>query len=163
MVGAGLLSRSLAALSAVDMGFAPERLLVLSTQVPIRNIEDAPRATAFYRDLLPEVRALPGVTAAAGVRGLPTAVISNGGYLLEGGPTFAQVGVRSPQAVFTVVTPEYFRTIGVPIRRGRDFTDGDRRGATMVAMINEALARASFAEKTPSAPASSAGSTAPSS
>ena len=149
VVGAGLLARSLAALSAVDMGFAPERLLVLSTQVPVRNIEDAPRATDFYRDLLPELRAIPGVTAAAGVRGIPTAVVSNGGYLLEGGPTFAQVGVRAPQAVFTVVTPEYFRTIGVPIKRGRDFTDGDRRGAPMVAVINEALARASFAGKDP--------------
>ncbi len=149
VVGAGLLARSLAALSAVDMGFAPERLLVLSTQVPIRTSEDAPRATDFYRDLLPELRAIPGVVAAAGVTNVPTAVGSNGGYVLEGGPTFAQVGVRAPQAVFTVVTPEYFRTIGVPLKAGRDFTDGDRRGATMVAVINEALARISYPGQDP--------------
>jgi putative ABC transport system permease protein len=149
VVGAGLLARSLAALSAVDMGFEPERLLVLTTQVPVRTIEDAPRAAAFYRDLLPELRAVPGVTAAAGVRGIPTAVISNGGYLLEGGPTFDQVGVRAPQAVFTVVTPDYFGTMGVPLKRGRDFTDGDRRGAPLVTVINEALARASFQGRDP--------------
>jgi putative ABC transport system permease protein len=149
VVGAGLLARSLVALSAVDMGFRPDRLLVLTTAVPVRNMDDAPRATAFYRDLLPELRAIPGVIALAGVTGLPTAVQSNGGYLLEGGPTFDQVGVRAPQAVFTVVTPDYFRTMGVPLKAGRDFTDGDRRGATMVAVINESLARASFPGKDP--------------
>ena len=134
VVGAGLLARSLAALSAVDMGFQPERLLVLSTTVPVRSGDDAPRATAFYRDLLQELRAVPGVSAVAGVTSLPTAVASNGGYLLEGGPGFDQVGVSAPQAVFTVVTPDYFRTMGVPLKRGRDFGDGDRRGATMVAI-----------------------------
>jgi predicted permease len=117
--------------------------------VPVRSSEDAPRATAFYRDLLTELRAIPGVTAVGGVTGLPTAVASNGGYLLEGGPSFEQVGVRAPQAIFTVVTPDYFRTMGVPLKTGRDFNDGDRRGATMVAVINESLARASFPGRNP--------------
>jgi predicted permease len=149
VTGAGLLARSLAALGSVDMGFEAERLLVMNTSVPVRTMEDAPRATAFYRDLLPELRAIPGVTAAAGVTGLPTAVISNGGYAIEGGASFAQMGVRSPQAVFTVVTPDYFRTMGVPLKAGRDFTDGDTRTAPMVAVINEALARASVPGKNP--------------
>ena len=150
VVGAGLLARSLAAVAAIDMGFSPERLLVLRTSVPVRTIEDAPRATSFYRDLLPELRAVPGVTAVAGVTSLPTQVASNGGYWLEGGPTFQQLGIaRSPQAVFNVVTPDYFRTMGVPIRRGRDFTEGDTRDATKVAIINEALAKASFAGEDP--------------
>jgi putative ABC transport system permease protein len=149
VTGAGLLARSLAALGAVDMGFESERLLVMNTSVPVRTIEDAPRATAFYRDLLPELRAIPGVTAAAGVTGLPTAVASNGGYAIEGGASFAQMGVRSPQAVFTVVTPDYFRTMGVPLKAGRDLSDGDTRTAPRVAVINEALARASFPGRNP--------------
>jgi putative ABC transport system permease protein len=150
VVGAGLLARSLAAIAAVDMGFSPERLLVLRTSVPVRTFDDAPRATAFYRDLLPELRALPGVNAAAGVTSLPTQVGSNGGYWIEGGPSFQQLGIaRSPQAIFNVVTPEYFHTLGVPIRRGRDFTDGDTRDATKVAIINDALAKASFAGEDP--------------
>jgi predicted permease len=149
VAGAGLLARSLVALSVVDMGFQPERLLVLSTTVPVRTSDDAPRATAFYRDLLTELRAIPGVTAVGGVTGLPTAVVSNGGYVVEGGPSFDQVGVRATQAVFTVVTPDYFRTMGVPVKAGRDFNDGDRRGATMVVVINESLARASFPGKDP--------------
>ena len=150
VVGAGLLSRSLAAIAAVDMGFSPERLLVLRTSVPVRSHEDAPRATAFYRDLLPELRALPGVNAAAATTTLPTQVGSNGGYWLEGGPTFQQLGIaRSPQAIFTVVSPDYFRAMGVPIRRGRGFSDGDTYQAPKVAIINEALARESFANQDP--------------
>ena len=150
VVGAGLLARSLAALSAVDMGFAPERLLVLRTTVPVRSSEDAPRATAFYRDLLIDLRALPGVNAVAGVTSLPTSVASNGGYWLEGGPGFEQLGIaRSPQAIFNVVTPDYFRTMSIPMKRGRDFTEADRRDAPFVAVINETLARLSFAGRDP--------------
>ncbi|HVD91345.1 MAG TPA: ABC transporter permease, partial [Vicinamibacterales bacterium] len=150
VVGAGLLARSLAALSAVDMGFAPERLLVLRTTVPVRSAEEAPRATAFYRDLLTELRALPGVNGAAGVTSLPTSVASNGGYWLEGGPGFQQLGIaRSPQAIFNVVTPDYFRTMSIPMKRGRDFADADRLDAPFVAIINETLARASFAGQDP--------------
>ena len=76
--------------------------------------------------------------------GVPTVVRSNGGYAIEGGPTFEQMGVRSPQAIFTVDTPGYFATLGVPIIKGRDFTEADNDSAPLVAVVNEALARASF-------------------
>ncbi len=149
VVGAGLLARSLVALTSVDMGFNAERLLVLRTVVPIRTMADAPKATDFYRDLLADVRTVPGVIAAAGVTSLPTQVRSNGSYWIEGGPTIDQTGISAPQALFNVVTPDYFRTLRVPVRQGRDFTDGDRRGATMVAIINEALARQAFPGQDP--------------
>lgn len=149
VVGAGLLGRSLVALAAVDMGFSPDRLLVLRTAVPVSGRDDARRATAFYRDLLPELRGVPGVTAAAAVTSLPTVVRSNGGYWIEGGPGPDQTGVRAPQALFTVVTPEYFRTLRIPMKRGRDFTDADRLNAPFTAIINESLARASYALKDP--------------
>jgi predicted permease len=148
VVGAGLLGRSLAALMAVDMGFDPERLLVLRTAVPVQSREDAPRATAFYRDLLVDLRGTPGIDAVSGVFSLPTQVRSNGGYTIEGGPAVGS-STRLPQAVFNVVTPEYFRTMRVPVRGGRDFSDGDRFEAPLVAIINEALARQSFAGQDP--------------
>jgi putative ABC transport system permease protein len=149
VVCAGLLARSLAALAAVDMGFDQDRLLVLRTIVPVRSFAEASRATDFYRDLLSELRGVPGVDSIAGVTSLPTAVRSNGGYWIEGGPTAEDQGVRSPQALFNVVTPDYFRTLGVPITRGRDFSDGDRRDAPFVAIINESLARAAFPNDDP--------------
>ena len=96
VAGASLLARSLAALAAVDMGFTSERLLVLQMSVPVRGSDDAARAVAFYRDLLPDVRALPGISAAAAVRSLPTIVKSNGGYRVEGDAS--PFTIRSPQA-----------------------------------------------------------------
>ena len=147
--GAGLLARSLIALASVEMGFSAERLLVLRTTVPVRGMEDAPRATAFYRDLLADLRAVPGVIAIGGVTSLPTAVRSNGGYAIEGGSSLLETGVRSPQAIYNVVTPDYFRALRVPLKSGRDFGDGDRRGAPFVAIVNESLARAAFGDGDP--------------
>lgn len=149
VVGASLLASSLAALAAVNLGFTPEKLLVLRTVVPVRTFEEAPRATAFYRDLLADLRTLPGVTSVAGVTTLPTVVRSNGGYQIEGCVKEGQTGVRSPQSLFTVVTPGYFRTMHVPVKSGRDFNDGDRRDATFVAVVNESLARVTFPGEDP--------------
>src|SRR5262245_7234120 len=144
VIGAGLLIRSFAALGAVDLGFRPDRLLVADTAVPFANYAAAPQAVRFYHALLPELAAVPGVEAVSAVMGVPTRTRSNGGYAIGGGPTFEQMGMRSPQAIFTVATPGYFSTIGVPVRDGRDFTDADSDSAPLVTVINEALARQSF-------------------
>jgi predicted permease len=149
VVGAGLLGRSLAALTSVDMGFDPDRLLVLTTVVPVRTSDEAPRATAFYRALLDDLRATPGITAVSGVTSLPTQVRSNGGYWIEGGPGPNETGITAPQAVFNVITPGYFQTLRVAVQRGRDFSDGDVRSAPFVAVINESLARAAFPGEDP--------------
>src|SRR5205823_5179984 len=125
----------------------PERLLVLQTAVPVRGSADAPRAVAFYRELLPELRAVPGVTGAAGVRSMPTNVLSNGGYRIDGDKN--PFTTNSAQALFNVVTPGYFQTLGIPVRRGRDVADADTSTAPPVAVINEALARASFPGQDP--------------
>ena len=144
VMGAGLLGRSLIALAQVDMGFKGERLVVLSTVVPVAGRSDFPRAIATYRAMLEELRATPGVTAAGGVTSLPTSVRSNGGYWIQGGPGPEVLGMKSPQAVFNVVTPDYFRTLQVPLARGRDFTDADRLDAPFVAIVNEQLAKDAF-------------------
>ena len=141
---AGLLGRSLIALASVSMGFSAEQLLVVRTTVPVSSFKEASRATAFYRDLLPELRALPGVTAVGGVTSLPTAVRSSGGFAIEGKSDLRQTGVRSPQAILNVVTPDYFRAMRIAFKGGRDFSDADRMDAPFVAIVNEALARASF-------------------
>jgi hypothetical protein len=107
VVGAGLLTRSLAALAAVDLGFNAERLLVLRTSVPIAGARDYPRAAAVYRDVLAELRALPGVSSMGAATSLPTQVRSTGGHWVQGGLTRQPLGTRSPTAVFNVVTPGY--------------------------------------------------------
>jgi predicted permease len=147
--GAGLLGRSLVALASVELGFSAEQLLVVRTVVPVRGRQDAPRATAFYRDLLADLRATPAITAIGGVTSLPTAVRSDGSYAIEGQSDLKQTGIRSPQAVLNVVTPDYFRAMRIPFKRGRDFADSDRLDAPLVAIINAALARASFGTDDP--------------
>ena len=149
VMGAGLLGRSLLALASVDMGFTGDRLAVLKTVVPVSGRADFPRAMTTYRNLLTELRAMPGVTSVAGVTSLPTSVRSNGGYWIQGGPGPEVLGMKSPQAVFNVVTPDYFRTLQVPLVRGRDFTDGDRLEAPFVAIINEQLAKDAFPDVDP--------------
>jgi len=149
VVAAGLLGRSLVALAEVDLGFNPERLLTLATRIPITRAEDAPRAAAFHRDVLRDMRTVPGVDAVSAVMSVPTAVRSNGGYWLEGGPGPDQTGVRAPQAVLNVVAPDYFRTMRIPVKRGRDFNDRDRIDAPFVAIVSEALVKESFAGQDP--------------
>jgi len=149
VIAASLLIRSFAALNRADMGFDPDRLLLAETSVPASDLESAKRAVRFYRDLMPQLAAIPGVTSVAAVSAIPTVVGSNGGYMVEGGKTFEQMRTSSPQALFTVVTPDYFKTIGIAIRRGRDFTAGDIEGAPLVAVINEAFARAAFPNTDP--------------
>ena len=149
VMGAGLLGRSLIALAQVDMGFKSERLVVLKTVVPVSERAEFPRAIATYRSMLDELRAIPGVAAAGGVTSLPTAVRSNGGYWIQGGPGPEVLGMKSPQALFNVVTPDYFTTLQVPVVRGRDFSDGDRLESPLVAIINEQLAKDAFPDIDP--------------
>ncbi|HVL67073.1 MAG TPA: ABC transporter permease [Vicinamibacterales bacterium] len=149
VTGAGLLARSLAAMTSVDMGFDPERVLVLQTAVPVANLADTPRAAAFYRELLEDIRPLPGLQSVAAVRSLPTRGMSSGGYGIDVGPNFDQQEGPLPEALFNVVSPGYFATLRIPITRGRDFTGADRYGAPRVAIVNEALARTSFPDQDP--------------
>jgi predicted permease len=158
VVGASLLIRSFVALGHVSLGFSGDHLLVMQTNVPtridLRNVEGAQRATAFYNNILPRLAALPGVTSVAGIRGLPEARSrfghdSSGGYWLEGGANPDTVGVRLPQAAFTVATPGYFKTMQIPLRRGRDFSPRDQYDAPFVAIVNDALARQAFGDADP--------------
>jgi len=149
VIAASLLIRSFAALNRADMGFDTDRLLLADTAVPASDVEGARRAVRFYRDLMPQLTTIPGVKSVAAVSAVRSFVGSNGGYMIEGGKTFEQMRTASPQALFTVVTPEYFKTIGIALTRGRDFNAGDVAGAPLVAVVNEAFVRAAFANQDP--------------
>jgi len=149
VIAASLLIRSFAALNRADMGFDTDRLLLAETSVPSSDVEGARRAVRFYRDLMPQLASIPGVKSVAAANAIPTVSRSNGGYMIEGGKTFEQMRSSSPQALFNTVTPDYFKTIGVAVKRGRDVNAGDVEGAPMVAVINEAFARAAFPDTDP--------------
>ena len=147
LAGAGLLIRSFIALSNVALGFRPENVLVMETSVPSSDMEAARRATRFYKSLMTEVSALPGVTAVGGTRIPPGRVGSNGGYWIDHMP--ADPSVSSPQAVFSIVTPDAIATLGIPLRDGRDFNASDAFEAAPTAIINEALAKQAFSGQDP--------------
>jgi predicted permease len=148
LVASGLLLRSFVRLSQVDLGFTTERVLVTTTSYPVVGPTGAAAATAFYRDLIAQLRTLPGVRHTGGVMTLPFDTLrANSGYSVDGGPNS-----RDGQpliAELQVVTPGYFDTVNTPIRVGRDFDDGDLAGRPQVAIVNERLARGEFGAGNP--------------
>src|SRR6202167_2090100 len=147
LAGAGLLLRSFAALHTVALGFHPEHVLVMQSDVPSSDLASARRATRFYKDLLADLATLPGVSAVGGTRNTPGTVFSDGGYFIDQLPH--EFNVNAPQAVLSVVTPGAFTALGIPLKRGRDFNEHDTYDAPFAAVINEALARKSFPGQDP--------------
>jgi putative ABC transport system permease protein len=146
LTGAGLMMRSMWKLQSIDLGIRPERVLTMRVSFPeprpTPNDPDGPSRTIvqFYRDLTERVQALPGVRSVGVVGDLP---IGDGNsmwsILVDGAP---QVEVaQAPSAMPQQVTPGYFRTLGIPVLRGREFTADDREGAPLVALVNETMAK----------------------
>jgi predicted permease len=149
LAGAGLLIKSFNALHNVALGYHPEHVLVMETSVPASDEKSARRATSFYKDLLHDVAALPGVTASGATRSTPGHVTSDGSYWLDHLPPQDQMSANAPGAVLSVVTPGAFAALGIPLRTGRDFSAADIYEAPFTAIVNEALVRKSFPGQDP--------------
>lgn len=122
--------------------------MLVRTSIAAAGEDAARKGAQLQRDLLSEVRNLPGVAKAAGVRTLPFAPESTDAkYWFDGGPVFRPG--EGPSAQVQVVTPGYFETAGISLHRGRDFEDGDVWGRTQVAIVNRALAREAFGDSDP--------------
>ncbi|HUE43037.1 MAG TPA: ABC transporter permease [Candidatus Sulfotelmatobacter sp.] len=147
VAGAGLLVKSLIALQNVQLGITPEHIVMAETSVPSVDLDTAKRGARFYAQLLPELRGLPGVRNAGGTTMVPGHTSSNGIYFIDHLPT--NFDITGPNAIFTVMTPDAFATMGIPVRSGRDFNDGDTYDAPFTAVINETLARRSFPNEDP--------------
>lgn len=149
LTGAGLLIRSFQALSNVELGFKPEKILIANASVPAFGGEGGRRATQFYKSLLSDLATLPGVSAVGASVALPGVIRSNGAYWIDHLPPLDQLSVTAPQAVFTVVAPGTFATLGIALKSGRDFTGSDQYEAPYTAVINTALAHRSFPGQDP--------------
>jgi predicted permease len=140
LVGAGLLARSFLSLLRTDPGFNPEGVLTMNVVLPGAKYKDEPARFAFYDDLVQRVKAYPGVESAAVVNYLPLGGSnSSNSYFVEGEPEPA--AGQEYEGRYRVSTPDYFRTMGIPLVRGRSFTDQDKAGAPPVLIVNETLAR----------------------
>ena len=140
LVGAGLLLRSFLRLTKVHGGFDPTHVITLKLSLPLARYSDAAERDIFVRKVLDGISALPGVRSASVVTRLPLdGGESHRGVEIEGHPTRPD---EMPSILYSVATPEYFSTMGIPLLRGRDFTDRDDANAPGVVIGNEAMARA---------------------
>jgi predicted permease len=138
---AGLITRSFMKLERVELAFEPSRLLIAELGLPYEGFGDTRKQLALLNRLLPRLEAIPGVRAVSPVLTAP--FVSSGGIfgqLAAEGQT-ADEAARNPSLIFEVVTPGYFTTFGIPVLRGRGFSDQDRAGSPPVAIISASASR----------------------
>ena len=142
LTGAGLLMRSVLKLQSVDLGFHTDRILTAEVNLPTTRY-DLPQAGQFFRGVLERLSALPGVQHAAGASCLPVPYVCIGtSFWRTDLPTPAPGQLASSQV--RPVTPEYFRTMGIPQVAGRDFSDADTVDSPPVVIVSQELARRQF-------------------
>jgi len=140
LVGAGLLLKSLTRMGRVETGFDPHGLMTASVQLPENQYNNEEKQVAFYRAVNEKLAALPGVSSAAVVEALPfTGYDPSSSFSIEG--RALRPGDPGPHSMLNWVTPGYFETMRIPLRKGRYFTDQDRLNTQPVVVIDENLAR----------------------
>ncbi|MEO5895249.1 MAG: ADOP family duplicated permease [Vicinamibacterales bacterium] len=146
--GAGLLIKSFSRLAAVDPGFKVQDALTFELTLPESRYKEVSQQVTFFDQLLPKLEAIPGVQGVAGVTTLP---LSGSSFVL----TFEVAGrpplppSQQPAMEIRVATTNYFQMIGIPLQRGRLFTDDDRIGTTPVVVITETAAKQYFPNDDP--------------
>ena len=135
LVGAGLLIRSFGRLQAVEPGFNPEHLLVMSIRLPEARYPSPTGATRFFEDVVSRARRLPNVTAVGASSNMPLLGGSGMPLIVEGRTYASMKDLRGVQ--FSAVTPDYFAAQGLRLTRGRAFTDSDRAGGEPVVILSE--------------------------
>jgi len=140
LCGAGLMVRTILALNATKNGFDKQNVLTMDIVLPGARY-NADRRVSFYRDTVGAIRALPGVESAAAANSL--AVIGSP----RGGSWFHRLGTpelpapERPTTLIRVVTPGYFKTLRIPVLRGREFADSDETSPNQSFVVNEAFAQ----------------------
>jgi putative ABC transport system permease protein len=147
LVGAGLMMRTFAELIHVNLGFNPKNILTLRASLSGDRYKEPQSRAQFWEQVVIRVEALPGVEAASVSRGVPI-MGWNGQFFTTAenpNPPAGQV----PDANYVVVGPDYFRTMQIPLHRGRGFNDHDTQSGERVVIVNEKLARTAWPGQDP--------------
>ena len=140
LAAAGVVTRSLARLQRLDLGFNPDRLTIVEVTWPQGGLANLPTTRAAMDGALERVQHLPGVIAATPLLVSPFSGLGGWSAEYNARATSADTTKRTWLNV-EAVGPDYFKTFEIPVRRGRAFADADRDGAERVVIISEALAR----------------------
>ena len=140
VTSAGLLLESFWRLHQVDLGFDTSHVIAAEIPLPSFSSDTTARAPLFYDAIVARARAIPGVRIAAATSALPFGAIAYPAAMeVEAHPT--QPGSVPRLPIRTTITPDYFRALGIPLLRGRPFTDGDRTGSPLVTVIDASAAK----------------------
>ena len=148
LAGAGLVIHSFWKLTRVDLGFRQDHVLTFALPVSFDRFPRPEQVTAFYRPLLAKISALPGISSATISNATPIQWTGWGmNFSIAGQPAADPAAL--PNAGFTLVSPDYFRTFGIQIMAGRSFTEQDDAGSLPVAMVNETFLKRYLANLDP--------------
>jgi putative ABC transport system permease protein len=138
LVGAGLMIKALAHLRGVDIGFNPNHLVSMEVPLVGPQYDQPARQVQFFHQLLDRIETLPGVEAATISRGVPIRGWAGQNFVTADHPNPAAGEV--PDANYVVIAPDYFRTMQIPLREGRPFTESDSSTSERVVIVSESLA-----------------------
>ena len=148
LVGAGLLVRSFSRLQKVDAGFDVDTVMTARVTLADRTAFDSnAKRAAFWQRVNAEVGALPGIVSVSSGSGVPLTPVGGTATELRV-PGFTPPRGTQPSADWRVITPGYFKTLGIPLR-GRDFTDGDGPTVGPSVIVSESLVRRYFPDQDP--------------
>ena len=148
LTGAGLLIRSFMRLQNIDPGFRSEDVFTARVSLPAARYATPAQAAEFYRTALEKVRRLPGVQSASAISFLPLAGPGMGTSFYRADRPAPPDG-QQPSTEVRPVMPDFFKTMGIPHRAGRDIAETDRADAPLVAVVSEELARRTFPGEDP--------------
>jgi len=141
LVGAGLLARSFAGLASVPLGFATDNVQTFSVSFPPPKYPNSASRSMFVDTLLERAAQLPQTESAGAIFGLPLTDLSYSiAFASLDGRKLTREDPRRPMTQVRVVSPKYFSTMSIPLRRGRVFDAGDRSGTALAVVINDTAA-----------------------
>jgi putative ABC transport system permease protein len=147
-MGAGLLGKSMVRLLNVDPGFDAHHVLTAGLYVYGDRYHDRPEAELnYYKQAMERLRSTPGIEGVAVASNLPLLTFDRTALHIQDRPLANDA--EAPSADRYSVSPEYFQVLRIPLKRGRLFTDADRQGAPLVAIISESCARKLFSDEDP--------------
>ena len=146
LIGAGLLIKNMWKLRTIDPGFDPENLLTMRIELPESRYKEIPKQIQFRDRTLEAVTSIPGVQAAM-ISELPMTENLMHNFVIEGRPP-VQPG-EEPELETRTVAGDYFRTMGIPVLQGREFTVQDKADSTPVGLVNQSFVREYFPDEDP--------------
>jgi predicted permease len=148
LVGAGLMIKSFLRLNEVSPGFDTENMLTMRVSLPASKYGSNEQQSAFFQQVIDRIETVPGIRSVGAIQDIPLRANRMGfNFVIEGRAT--TLPVEEPNAAYRAITPEYFRTMSIPLLDGRGFTKQDDRDAPPVVIINRTLARQFFPGEDP--------------